>query len=365
MIDEGRNEYFPDQASPPGETLRETLELTAMSQEELSKRTGRSRRIINEIVNGKAAITSEVALQLERALGIPASFWNNREHYYREALARAEERKRLGSQTGWLDRIPVKEMTRFGWIRKLKDEVAQLREVLNFFGVASPKEGDRLLSSMRVSYRRSAAFEADPGAVAAWLRKGWIDAQEIECRPFDRRTFRSALPQIRSLTREVPEVFAPKMVGLCADAGVALVFVPQLPKTRTSGATQWLSPDRGLIQLSLRGRVNDRLWFTFFHEAGHLLLHGKRDAFIDIEGEVTDDAQEREADKFSADTLIPPGKFERLCSCPDGPSLAIVTRFARELGIARGIVVGRLQHEGIFPYNRGNRLKVRLRWANE
>ena len=53
---------------------------------ELAESTGRPRKTINEIIAGKAEITAETALQLERVLGIPASFWNNLERNYQESL---------------------------------------------------------------------------------------------------------------------------------------------------------------------------------------------------------------------------------------------------------------------------------------
>ena len=128
-----QNQYMPNYASPPGETLQEVLEERGMSQAELAKRKGRPKKTINEIINAKAAITPETALQLERVLGIPASFWNNRERHYREALARIEEQERLQKQVAWLKQIPVQAMIKFGWIQRCQDKVEQLRSVLNFF----------------------------------------------------------------------------------------------------------------------------------------------------------------------------------------------------------------------------------------
>jgi HTH-type transcriptional regulator/antitoxin HigA len=81
-----KNEYTPEEVSPPGETLAETLEAIGMTQAELARRTGRPLETINEIILGKTAITAETALQLERVLNVPAAFWNNREAQYREAL---------------------------------------------------------------------------------------------------------------------------------------------------------------------------------------------------------------------------------------------------------------------------------------
>src|ERR1700681_1923813 len=109
-----QNEYYPDVVSPPGETLLETLETIDMPQTELAKRMGRPVKTINEIIQGKAAITPETALQLESVLHIPASFWLKREQYYREALARLHEEKCLASWVDWLKDLPIREMERRG-----------------------------------------------------------------------------------------------------------------------------------------------------------------------------------------------------------------------------------------------------------
>lgn len=79
------NEYTPDSVSLPGETLREVLDERQMTQADLAERMGLPKKTVNEIVQGKAAITPEAALQLERVLGVPADFWNNLEQNYQES----------------------------------------------------------------------------------------------------------------------------------------------------------------------------------------------------------------------------------------------------------------------------------------
>ena len=156
------------------------------------------------------------------------------------------------------------------------------------------------------------------------------------------------------------------MKTLCEEAGVSVVFVPELPGTRVYGATRWLASNKALIQLSLRGKTDDHLWFTFFHEAGHILLHGKRDVFIEAKGEgcrETDtNDKEYQADKFSQDFLIPSEKYQVFKENGEFSLLAI-KQFANELGIAPGIVVGRLQHDKVIPFSKVNNLKKRFRFA--
>lgn len=361
-----QNQYTPDYVSPPGETLEEILEEKGMSQAELAERTGRPKKTISEIINGKAAITPETALQLERVLGVSASFWNNRERQYREALAHQEENKRLKNQVSWLKQIPVRDMTEQQWIQFYEDKVTQLREVLNFFAVASPEQWEEIWGkTLTVNYRKSKTFESDDSAVVAWLRKGEIDAESIICADYDASKFKKALQKIRTLTLERPEVFQPEMVKLCANSGVALVFVPQLPKTRTCGATHWLNSKKALIQLSLRYKTNDHFWFSFFHEAGHILLHGKKDVFLegkDIHDNSKQD-KETEADNFAADLLIPPDEFRQFIESRQRFSKEAIKQFASLIGIAPGIVVGRLQNDKKLQRSHCNDLKQRFEWT--
>jgi addiction module HigA family antidote len=357
-----RNVYQPNRVSPPGETLVETLEVLGISQSDLAERTGRPVKTINEIANGKAAITPETALQFERVLGVPARFWNNRESQYRESLAQQEEHARLAQHVSWLDQFPVRAMIKLGWIEDCDDKVRLVQALLTFFGVASPELWQERLAVLNVAFRKSPSFESDPGATAAWLRKGELDAALMRCAPFNESEFIDALERIRELTTLTPEEYAPQVKFLCAEAGVALTFVPELPGVRANGASRWLTPAKALIQLSLRYKTDDHLWFAFFHESGHILKHGKREFFIDAEHYGTD-PKELEANRFASEVLIPTKRLNDFLARGEKSQNA-VERFARELNIAPSIVVGRLQHEGYLPRTHLNGLKQKLTWTS-
>jgi len=358
------NQYDPDYVSPPGETLQETLEALGMPQASLAKRTGRSLKMINEIIKGKAPITPKMALELERVVGVPATFWNNREKHYREFVARIEEQKRLETFIPWLEIIPVRAMVKNGCIKSYKNKVEQLQEVLKFFGIASPEQWPAAMQTYlgNATFRRSQAFDSDFEALVSWLRKGELDANKTYCEPYDPKKFRSILSGIRLLTLDPPEIFQPEVIKLCASCGVAVVFVPELPKTRVSGATRWLTPTKALIQLSLRYKTNDHLWFSFFHEAGHILKHGKKDVFIEGTSLKMDETKEEEANTFAADYLIPKRDYLNFISnCT--LSKINIRQFASKIQISPGIVVGRLQHDKLLPMTHCNDLKVRFKWA--
>lgn len=355
------NQYTPDRVSPPGDTLQETLEALGLSQIDLARRIGRTTKNVNQVVKGKAPILAAMAIQLERVLGVPADFWLAREQHYRESLARATADEELEEETNWPARFPLKEMIGLGWI-KAAATVGQLKELLRFFGIASPDRFDEVCSATGVAFRLSPAFKADPYALAAWLRRGETEAQGIECAPFDGAAFQLALEQVRTLTAKLGPNFVDDVQALCAKAGVAVVVVPELPKCRTSGATRWLSPRKAMLQLSLRYKRDDRFWFSFFHEAGHIVRHGRKLVFID-DGSRGDNALEEEADAFARDLLIPPADYRRFRAEArfDEPS---IQRFARSLRIAPGIVVGRLQHDEVLEWSWGNRLVQKLEWTD-
>lgn len=371
---DGSTHFVPEFAVAPGETLLERIEQLGISQSELAERTGRPKKTINEIINGKAAITPETALQLEQVVGPSASFWTSLEQNYRAALARIAEHERLKAQVSWLELLPVKELAKKGWIPDVRDPIAQVRAMLSFFGVASVDAWSAIWSNWReaAAFRHSVKFDSDFGTAAAWLRKGEIEARSIVCGPYSATAFREALFDIRRMSRLPVEEFCRKLVERCAAVGVAVCFVPELPRLRVHGVARWLTAQKALIQLTLRGKKDDHLWFTFFHEAGHLLHHGKREVFVEetkksSEQQPTDHAarqrEEDEANRFAQDMLIPPDEYKAFRSAAvfDFES---VSAFAERIGIAPGIVVGRLQTDEELGWGTPlNKLKVTLKWV--
>lgn len=363
MIETLTNQYDPERVSPPGETLAEILEERQMTQAQFADRAGRTAKFVNEVIKGKASITPTVAIEFQRVLGIPSSFWNNRQRHYEAFLAKEQEFKALAKNLDWAQNFPYNSMSKWKWVPETRNKLNQLTGILDFFGVASPSAWTDVWENINVTYRRSERLTADDYALAAWLRKGELIAQDIDCNTYSRERFLSVLSDIRSLTVEDPEEFVPELTEMCSSCGVAIAFVPELPRT-ASGATRWLSPNKALIQLSLRYKSDDHLWFTFFHEAAHILFHRKR--LIFIETGIYDSIQEHEANRFAAHILIPQDELNSFVENLPANNLSkrSIREFAQQIGIAPGIVVGRLQHERRLKQSHCNDLKRRLVWVS-
>jgi addiction module HigA family antidote len=355
--------WVPDWAVPPGEILQEALEERHMSQAELGRRMNRPLKTINEIVKGKAAITYETAIQLERALGISTRFWNNLERDYREHQARQEAGRELAASASWADKFPIKGLVKHQLLEAGHSKAEIVEGLLAFFRVSSPVAWERVWLSPEASYRASAAFASKPEAVASWLRWGQIEAEKLDLPTYSASSFREALGTIRAWTAKEPFSALRLTQGACKEAGVALVLLPELPGTRLSGAVHWTRSERPVIQISLRYGTDDQVWFTFFHESDHLLEGPRRRVFVDAERDSTEDLPDEEAaaDHFARNFLIAPGAYEEFVTAEDFSSTAI-KRLAHQLSIAPGIVVGRLQRDGHLRPAELNNIKKPVKW---
>ncbi len=365
MIEQTKFLYRPDRVSAPGATLLDLLEERGMTQAELAERTGRPLKTINEIVKGKAAITSETAIQLERVLGTPAEFWSQREANYRAYLARQKESENLAAQKNWLRQFPIKEMKKRGWLQDCRDVVAdQMISLLNFFGVATPEQWQLGWTKRRLAFRKAMNLSLNIGVVSAWLRQGELEGEKIICKPFNKERLLDSLKSIRELTLEKnPQVFIPKLVDICSGCGIAVVFVEPFPRVAVYGASCWLSPEKALIQLSGRGKTADALWFTIFHEIGHIIKHSKKEIFIETDDRSIKKSQEEfEADEYASEILIPSSRLNEWLRNINKLNVAVISRFAKELNIAPGVLVGRLQYMKRVKFSDYNGLKFRYNW---
>lgn len=250
-----------------------------------------------------------------------------------------------------------------------------MRLLLAFFGVASVQQYNELWDAnfAGISFRQTITNTINREAIAAWLRKGELAAQAIDCQLYGVHQFRDALEEIRHLTVGAVEHVWTCVEEVCARAGVAAVIIPDLPNTGLCGASRWLNPHKAVIQLSLRYQSDDQFWFSFFHEAGHILRHGKSKLYIQLADKNSRDAtvasqEEDEANQFAADFLILPTELRRFLDNHQNYehiSRVQVLNFAEELGIAPGIVVGRLQHDERLPKKNMNKLKRSLQWTKD
>lgn len=353
--------FQPDWASCPGDTIGDILRRRKIAIDAFASDVGWSLEFAHGLIAGTAQIDEDIAHDLERELGPSANFWLAREQRYRKELVRLNRSD--SAELQWLEQLPYADMAKFGWLKPFRSKAEKLAACWEFFDVENLSAWDKRYSTTvaLANFRMSSAFETNPMAVAAWLRQGEIKAQQIKCEPWDKSAFRQLLPEIKQLTKQKePANFWPLLQQQCAKVGVAIVAVRAPSGCRASGATRFLSKSKANIVLSFRYRTDDQFWFTFFHEAAHLILHGHSAVFLEDGSDVTSQ-EEQEANRFSQDVLIPEDMQDELLTLP--LTKWSISRFARQAGVSPGIVLGQLQYRGRVDPKKLNGLKRRYDWS--
>ncbi len=335
-------------ATPPGATIKEQLNDRGMSQKEFAARMDMSEKHISKLINGDVQLTPEVAVRLEMVLGVPAKFWNNLEAIYREKLIKAEAENAMDADEVLAKQLPYSEMAKYGWVPETKNAKEKVVNLRKYFEVVelSLLENNQIT---KIACRRLAVTEKSDFALLAWAQEAKIKARSAQTAPINIKGLIEIIPEIRKMTVQMPKEFCPKLNDMLAECGIALVFLPHLKGSFLQGAS-FMDGNKIVLGLTARGKDADKFWFSLFHELGHIVLGhiGQPDGTSEID--------EKNADNWSRDKLIPTESFEQFKAHKAFGSPSVVA-FANNIGIAPGIVVGRLQNEGCIPHNMLNDLK--------
>lgn len=336
----------------PGEILGEKLKEMGMSIKEFAVRATKPEKTIIAVIKGASSITSEMAVSFENVTKIPAHVWLNKQRMYDEYLVRVKREKDAALSAEWMRKFPISEMVNRGWLESCTTVDQKVNALYNYFGISSEKAWHDyyINQELKVAFRISLAHTKDPYAISAWLRQGELQAMTMNLESsFSDKKLRGLLPAMKKIMVEAADDFYIKLQMLCASIGIKLVNTQCLPKAPINGTTRWIN-DTPVIQLSNRYKRYDIFWFTFFHEIGHILLHGKKAIFLE-ESVSTELEKEKEieADTFAANVLLSKSEEQEIISAKDYSPKSVVdaaTRYATH----PSVIVGRLQHLKLIKY---------------
>lgn len=347
-----KNQYSPRTVSHPGSTLGAKIQEMGMSVREFALRAAKPEKTILAVIRGDSSITPDMAVIFENVTGIPAHFWMARQRNYDEFLARERMAQRLEDSAAWADCFPIKCMEKYGWLQPFNDIASKTKALLQFFAVTSPEawENFYMNQQLKVAFRISLRSTIEPYAISAWLRQGDRQAETISVsEEYSDKKLRERIPSMKSLMVEKPEDWSSTLRDLCAECGVKLVYTPALPKAPINGATRWIASKYPCIQMSSQEKRYDTFWFSFFHEVGHIILHGKKDFFLEnVDYDNKETEKENEADCFAANILLSSAQEAEIIANNDFSSEAIL-KYSRQFHTHPSIILGRLQHKRLIP----------------
>jgi len=333
--------YTPNIALHPGRTIAKALDNEGLTQKSLSERMGITEKHLSFIINGVASITSDTALLLENALGGSASFWMNLEKEYQITKSRIERKRFLEEETKLISLFPYKELEEIGFVVNTNDKEEKVLSLMRFFAVNSLTT---IKTTESIAFRKKDSPNIKNEHIAAWLRCGELLSKKLDLPEYSDKKLIELTTELKLLSTK-SEFDYITIKDLLKNAGVGLIFLKQFSNTKVSGAVRWINKNP-IIQLSLYNKWADIFWFNLYHEIGHILLHGKKNKFLEFDDKNTliDNAEneaEIEADKFAQDKLIHPVLYKNFLSQQDFSKLGI-TKFANSISIHPGIVAGRL-----------------------
>lgn len=358
------NEYYPQEVSHPASTLGEKLDEMSMSRKEFALRTGKPEKTIIAVLKGESSITSEMAILFENITKIPAHFWLNRQAQYNEYKARLKRVSAITEASEWSGSFPYQEMVRLGWVSPARTREDKSMRLFEFFAIATHDAWQKIYmeSRLKVAAYISLKHLHNPYTISAWLRKGELQAAEINAPEYNRKAFAKSMNEIKTLSALHPENYFSELQRICLKAGVVVIYTPKLTGAPISGSTRWIR-NNPVIQLTARYKQNDRFWFTYFHEAGHVLLHGKK--YVSLEGvdfHESDPLKEEEANKFAEKWLLTEEE-EREIVALGIPDKQAIVKFSEKFNTHPAIIIGRLQHRGKLPYSFGRELFLTIELA--
>lgn len=333
----------------PGEHLLDFLEEANISQTELALRIGISKKAINEIVNGKSPVTQQTAFKLSKIFPVSPEFWIKLQNNYDLALAESDEKMRLEAEANlYIESFKetYKELARRGFVQAnswtKNNYIAIVRDLQKFFAVSSlafVAEG-----TMQFAFRKYHRSNLNQHSLAAWVQLGKIQAQLVETMPFDREKLKARLPAIKALCCGDWHTYVGELESLLAECGVVLVCAPRFKNAPVQGATHWIDSDTVLVMLNTENQYEDRFWFSLFHELGHVLLHGKKEVYVDFDRDGVKTGEEQEADAFAKKWLVPElDEFYAVMNTRTDLKTA-VQAVAKKNGVSAAIVAGCITH---------------------
>lgn len=346
---------------PPGEFLREELEARNWNQIEFAEIMGRPTKLVNEIVQGKRAITPETAIQIGEALGTGPEVWMNLESQYQLSRV-APADNTVARKAALYSRFPVREMVKRGWVESADSIEVLEGRFLHFFGLESMNDGIGFQHAAKRSSEEVTSLQY------AWLFAARRLSTQVLAPKYDADALRAALPRLHALLSAPEEVrHVPRILNEC---GVRFVVVEPLPASKIDGACFWLDGGQPAIAVSTRQDRIDNFWFVLRHEIEHVLRgHGKAETVIfdeDLSGASRDGRSDEEkvADEAGSEFCVRSADLENYIARvqPYYFSEQKVLNFAARIGVHPGLVVGQLHNRfqgDSFKYLRAHLAKIR------
>lgn len=346
----------------PGDTIKELLEEYRMSQEELAERTGFSPKHVSEVVHGKKRVSPSFAKGLEYVFGIKTTFWLNLQSIYDKEILEFEEKNNITKEEIEISK-KIEPILKYAYALKLIDKYTNDTEKViasrNLCKINNLENIEKILK-LQVAYRKSDKQKVDEYVLYAWQSMCELLANKENIdNAYSKEKLINNIDNIKLIMlEEDPNIMIRKLKEILNKCGIIFELVKHFQGAPVQGFIEKKN-ENIVLCMTIRQSYADIFWFTLFHEIAHILnddiQNNKIDYYMDYS-----DIEER-ADLIARNILIKDNDYENFINNND-ITKDMIKKFSKDNHIREFILVGRLQKDGIIPYNKYNDLKIRYKW---
>ena len=328
----------------PGYYIKEIVDESGLTQEDFAKRLDTTPKNLSLLIRGEQNLSIDIAMKLSRMLGTSVAYWLRLQNTYDALVAEFKSEEELVQERDVFKVLDYKYFRdNFGLPdlpRKTDEQIVEVRKFLNVATLSVLGKRD-----MAVSFRSASNQLSDANIIKAnaMVQIAINKALNINAPKFNKAKFKQAIEYALTLTKNHDE-FYPLIKKAFLDAGVIFVILPNLLGSKINGATKKIG-NNVMLMVNDRRLNSDTFWFTLFHEIGHII---NGDYGISFEQEAGE--KEASADKFAEDALINPDKYQEFIQNKVF-SITAIKEFAELINRDPGIVLGRLQNDGLVEFN--------------
>ncbi|SHG67226.1 HTH-type transcriptional regulator / antitoxin HigA [Flavobacterium micromati] len=349
-------DIIPSIATHPGSILADEIEANDCSQIDFANLIGLKRSQLNEIIKGKRNINADLALLLEKALGIDADFWLEAQKNYDLDKARIEEKNKMRLEAIEIWTV-IKSFIPIAFFKKVKiisgDPCIDIDTIKGIYKVESLDElAIMSMQSNFARFKKSTKLKTDVIHIMGWVKLVQHTALKIHVVPFNHEKKEELIAQLRAIFVK-NENLLESIQNCLFEHGIKLIYQEKGEKTPVDGVSFW-SNRNPAIGMTLRHKRVDNFAFTLFHELGHIyehLINNNKAEFIDLDIKTEADdyknsLEEIEANHFAQNNLIPHADWIHFKK--ENPFLNVdeaIILFAKQVKIHPSIVRGRVCFE--------------------
>ncbi|AQV14969.1 ImmA/IrrE family metallo-endopeptidase [Acinetobacter pittii] len=356
------NEFQPNWIYPPSKIVENFI---ALNQIDTSKLHSETQRVLYDLVNKNIPIDINISKILEETIGGTVQFWLNIQHQFTLNTLRIENSHVDNNFNDYKDLIT--ELKKTDWIPKSNYDYLDQVHLKTFFGISEFSILTKkyiVQHNLRIKFKNIGKYSSSELNIATLVRKAELEARkQLISKQWDKALFLEKLQEIKKLSKVRKfNDFKLELQNICNQCGVAFIVLDTLNKSPIRGISKFINNHTGLIIITTKYNQDDIFWQTFFHEAGHLVLHSKEMVFAD-QGDpaekVTTEELETQADNFMLSQILYPytnedviGMFnKKLMYSSKEQSWRNICQIARQINISPSLLTGILKLQKIIPYN--------------